>query len=203
MNSERFGKNCGLKRIKSFIKILLLIVLAFALFPALAKYLSTASGNSDINIAKWSIVINGETITNSTNQLSNSINLLNSADDTTNIDAGDECYFDLVINPSTTEVSIEYSISVDVLAQTCTLPQGTVIEKYEKYSGSSNTFISSTNVNDTDVTISENILLSNRQPLGNSDIRKYRIFFTIPNYLDVVQGQEYKIIPEITVRQYI
>ena len=203
MRLERRLKKVGLKNIKVFVKILLIIVLTLALFPALAKYLSTASGNSNINIAKWSIVINGETISSSTNQLSNTINLLNSTDDTTDIGAGDECYFDLIINPSTTEVSISYNITVDVLAQTCTLPEGTVIKKYEKYTGDNYTFTSSIPVNDTDISISEDIHLTNNQALGNSDIRKYRIFFQLPDYLNVTQGQEYKIVPTVTVRQYI
>ena len=192
------------KSMKPFTRLLFLVIIGIIAVPTFARYKSIGSANSIMPIAAWSILVNGEQITNQTNQLTQPISLLNSADDTDKIDAGDECYFDIVINPSTTEVSVSYTISLDLSLQNNTLPEGTQIKKYEKYRGHDSEFVSSTNVNDTEVSISENIILSNSQTsLSTSDIRKYRIFLKIPDYINAEEDQEYDVIPTITIQQYI
>ena len=81
-----------------------------------------------MSVAKWLIKINNETITSGTNALTNSINLLNVEDDTTEIDSGDTCYFEITIDPALTEVAVSYSISVN-LTTASNLPVGTKIER--------------------------------------------------------------------------
>ena len=130
--------------------------------------------------------------------------MLNLADDTTLIDAGDECYFDIIINPALTEVSISYNISINLSSQENTIPAGTKIKKYEKYVGTNYVLDSTTNIDDTAVSIVENINLENNQiTLGNSAIRKYRFYCVLPEYINVQQGDELVVIPTITVQQNV
>ena len=167
------------KSLKPYVSLLILIVLFINVFHTFARQLNTVNAHSLVNIANWSIYINNEPITSSTTNLSNTFNLLNALDDTTSIDAGDECNFDLTINPSTTEVALSLGISIDLSSQSNTLPIGTIIEKYEKYTGSTYQLASTTSVNNTTVSIEEDINLPNAQTtLGSSDIRKYRIYFS-------------------------
>ena len=84
------------------------------------------------------------------------------------------------------------------------MPIGTKIEKYEKYTGSSYQLESTTPVNQTTVVIAENINLRNTQTaLESSDIRKYRIYFIIPEHINVQKDDQYTVEPEIIVQQKI
>lgn len=84
------------------------------------------------------------------------------------------------------------------------MPIGTKIEKYEKYTGSSYELDSSSTVNGTTVSITEDINLQNTQgALGDSDIRKYRIYFILPEHINVQKDQQYTVEPEIKVEQKI
>lgn len=133
-----------------------------------------------------------------------SIDLLNTLDDTNKIDAGDECYFDIIINPALTEVAISCNISIDLTSQNNTIPAGTKIKKYEKYIGNNYQLDSTTTVNATSVSISEDINLSNLQnALSASDIRKYRIYCIIPEHINVQKDQELSVVPEIIIKQKI
>ena len=192
------------KSLKSYTRFLILLVFVIVTFQTLARYISGVQGNAVSPIAKWHILINGEQISNNVNSLNQTISLLNSADDTTSIDEDDECYFDIVINPSTTEVSIRYTIFLDLTAQNNTLPDGTLILRYEKYSGSNNQLVSTTTVNDTDVSVSEIIALSNSSTaLGSNDIRKYRFFCKLPRYINAQINEQFTVVPQITVIQNI
>ncbi len=130
--------------------------------------------------------------------------MLNAADGTNKIDQGDECYFDLVIDPSATEVSVSYSISIDLSSQENTIPGGTKIEKYEKYIGTNSEPSSTTNVDNTTVSISEDIDLPNSQiALGSSNIVKYRIYCILPDSINVQQDEEFAVVPNIIVKQKV
>ena len=130
--------------------------------------------------------------------------MLNVADDTNKIDQGDECYFDIIIVPTSTEVSISYSISIDLSSQENTIPSGTKVSKYEKYIGTSSEASSSTNVDNTTVLISDDIDLTNTQTaLGSSDIIKYRIYCILPESINVQKDDELSVVPNIIVKQKI
>ena len=138
------------------------------------------------------------------NNLNNNIELLNTKDNTTNIDSGDECYFDIIINPSTTEVSFSYSISVDL--KESNLPSGTQILKYEKYvnSGANEELNNTIDINSTNLSITENMLLPEEGiALNNESIRKYRVYCKIPFPIDIDINTLYTVTPTITVMQYI
>ena len=190
------------KSIKPYTKLLLLAILYFAITPTFAKYTSLSSANSLISVAKFSIKVNDEEITNEKKELIEKIKLINCSDDiTTEISASDECYFDIIMNPSSTEVSISCNIFVDLLDSTTTLPEGTKITKYEIYKA--NNEIESFKIDDTQLTINEDIYLSNKTSLNDLDIRKYRIYCKLPTIVNATNGQEYSVIPKIIIKQNI
>lgn len=192
------------KSLKPYVSLFLLIALCISVFHTFARYSNVIGVTSGIHVAKWIILINNEQISSGTGQLSQPINLLNADNGTNKIDQGDECYFDITINPSLTEVSISYEISLDLSAQGNTLPQGTKIEKYEKYTGSSSVLVSTTNVNATSYTITDDINLQNSQAaLGETDIVKYRIYCVLPDHINVQKDDEFSVIPRIAVKQKI
>lgn len=191
------------KSIKPYSRLLLILFMVITVFFTYARYIDNMSGNTLVQIAKWSILVNGENISNNQSSLTNSIQLINSSDGTTSIDAGDTCYFDLVITPITTETALTYSISVDLTDTNCNLPYGTQITSYQKYIGSNETLNGTVTVNNTSTTITENISLTNAQALDNTTIRKYRIYCQIPALINSTQNQQYNIVPSITIQQTI
>ena len=175
-----------------------------AISYALGSYEDKTTNNGVISISKWYIEINGEEVTNETSGLGENISLLNVKDNTTDIDSGDECYFDIIINPVTTEVAISYAISIDL--DESNLPDGTNILRYEKYTNTEeNEQLDKTeNVDAKTVSITENIALPETQlALDNTSIRRYRIYCKIPFPADIEKGNNFTVTPQITVEQYI
>ena len=193
------------KSIKPYFRLVFwLFIFIITVSQTFARYTYTTTNNGTISIARWHIEINGEEITNGMNNLNNNIELLNTKDNTTNIDSGDECYFDIIINPSTTEVSFSYSISVDL--KESNLPSGTQILKYEKYvnSGANEELNNTIDINSTNLSITENMLLPEEgTALNNESIRKYRVYCKIPFPIDIDINTLYTVTPTITVMQYI
>ena len=193
------------KSLKLYIKMFILIAIIIAIIPTFSKYTNMLSVNSLIPIAKWSIKINDVPVTSTS---AGSISLLNVEDDSTQIDSGDTCYFEITIDPSTTEVSVSYDIEVD-LENDSNLPTGTIIEKYEKYTYTNNTetLSSTTNVNDTSISlkpISENIMLPNTQTtLDSSSKVKYKFYCKIPFPTNITKNAAFTVTPYILVEQFI
>ena len=193
------------KSIRPYIKLFVLIILIMSVSPTFSRYTSMSGANSSLSVAKWLIKINNETITSGTNALTNSINLLNVEDDTTEIDSGDTCYFEITIDPTLTEVAVSYSISVN-LTTASNLPVGTKIERYEKYIYTNNTetLDSTTNLNATSASISENIMLPVSQTAFTSTSKvKYRFYCSIPFPTDMTRDASLTVTPSISVEQYI
>lgn len=192
------------KSIKPFLKLIILVFMFIAISYALGSYEDKTTNNGVISISKWYIEINGEEVTNETSGLGENISLLNVEDNTTDIDSGDECYFDIIINPVTTEVAISYAISIDL--DESNLPDGTNILRYEKYTNiEENEQLDKTeDVNAKTVSITENIALPETQlAMDNTSIRRYRIYCKIPFPADIEKGNNFTVTPQITVEQYI
>ena len=192
------------KSIKPYLKFIIFFLLFATVSHTYARYTYTSTPNGVVSLAKWNIKINNENISYSTNILNSNIQLLNVIDNTTNIDAGDECYFDIIINPKLTEVAVFYSISIDL--DESNLPDGTKILKYEKYinTGANEELSNTQNINSKTTSISEKIELpQSRTALDDDSIRRYRIYCKIPFPIDVEENEEYTVIPAITVEQYI
>ncbi len=200
---EHYGFNSK-KSIKPYLKLVLLLFIVITISHTFARYTYTTTNNGVISVAKWHVKINGEEATNNASGLNSNISLLNAEDNTTNIDSGDECYFDIIINPSTTEVAISYAISVDL--DQANLPSGTKILKYEKYTntGENETISTTQDVDDKTVSISEIISLPETQTaMDNNSIRRYRIYCKIPFPTDIVKDSDFTVTPQITLGQYI
>ena len=194
------------KSLKPYFRLILLVFVAVSLYYTFASYLDEGGSTSSMHVAQWSVYVNNERLsTTNSNSLSQSIQLINSADGTTKIDAGDECYFDITINPRYTEVAVSYSITLDLTSSTSsTLPEGTIIEKYLAYIGTEDDEGTETVVNDDNLSISEDVTLSQSQhSLGSDSFRKYRIYCKLPRAIDCVKDQEYWVKPRIVVQQYI
>lgn len=105
-----------MKNLKKFIFLLscisLLISITFVL-QTYAKYATSISGSSDINIAKWDIIVNDTNVKSNSN-LTNSISAVfpgNSNIASNVIAPTAEGYFDLTLDFSQVDVSFDYSIS--------------------------------------------------------------------------------------------
>lgn len=191
------------KNIKPRIKLLVLFFMLITISSTFARYTYTTSNSGLISIAKWHIEINGEEITNETTNLSN-IRLLNLEDDTVNIDSGDDCYFDIIINPTSTEVAVSYSISVNL--EESNLPSGTKFIKYEKYTNvGENEELNKTEEKDSNIlSVTDNINLpENQTSMNNDSITRYRFFCKIPFPIDIEKNTEFTVTPKIVVEQYI
>lgn len=200
---EHYGFNSR-KSIKPYLKLIVMILMFTAISYTFCSYTYTTTNNGVISIAKWYIEINGEEVKNGASGLGKNISLLNVEDNTTNIDSGDECYFDITINPVTTEVAISYTISIDL--DESNLPNGTKILKYEKYAntGENEQLDKTENVNSKTVSITEKLAIPEVQTaLDNTSIRRYRIYCKIPFPADIEKGNSFTVTPHITLEQYI
>ena len=95
-----------------------------------AKYISTASANTDLTIARWNILLNNQDIIENSN-FSDSITPVFNG--TSNIRSNvlaptAEGYFDITLNGSNTDVSFQYTISL-ALSETNTVSD-LVIDRY-------------------------------------------------------------------------
>lgn len=195
------------KSIKPYMVLVLLILLTITIFHTFGGYSSAGNGAGTTQAAKWLLNINEEPIFSNTTTLSSEMQLINSSDGTNKIDIEDEFYFDITINPATTEVAITYAISIDLNNASSSLPSGTKIIKYEKYNitdVANPSLISETQVNNTSVVITDNINLSTTQtPLSNADAVKYRAYCQMPAYADMVRDAKISVVPQITVQQIL
>lgn len=192
------------KSIKQYIKLIILVILMAAVLPTFLRYAYIGMSDATTSTALFSVKVNDTLITNET-ETAGEIGLLNVKDSTPKIDSGDTCYFEITIDPTATEVSISYSILVN-LQSSSNLPEGTVIEKYEKYIYENNTetLDSTTNLNTSSANISEDVLLQNtKTALSSTSKVKYKFFCKIPFPIDIVKDTAYTVTPNISVEQYI
>ena len=157
-----------MKNYKKLLLLILCILICISLFLMVqiyAKYLTSASGNTSLSIAKWNILVNNKSIKNNTD-ISTSIvpTFIENSNISSDIIAPtSEGYFDLNFDFSDADVSFKYEISTSVDSQSSVkdlVATGYSIDDGEK--------IQFSNFNDT---ITDTILL-------NSGIktRKFRIY---------------------------
>ena len=95
--------------------ILVMVVLIVIIEGTHAGYIGDSSGTGTILVSKWNININGENIL-AQNTLSDELEI---NIDTSPMDGiirnGDTGYFDILINPTGTEVSVDYEINLSFL----------------------------------------------------------------------------------------
>lgn len=180
------------KRINQFIFIYSILVIFFTVYTTLAKYEISSEGHTKITLADWKISLNGKEITNSNSTLTDLITLKDS-NNSSKIKPGQTGYFDIEINPTGTEVSFMYKVSLDLTNSI--LPKGLRITNY-----SLNEDITK-NVLPLDNSVSNTILLNNKKIFTREDVQKIRF------YWEWESGDEgdnaYTIVTKIEIKQVL
>jgi len=175
--NERYRIHNKPKSNKTFL-IYLLLFLLFFFSTSFARYLSNSNATLGLELANWSIKLNGNEITQDTKLIKNEIDLIvteNKTDDGL-IKAGQKGYFDIVIDPQYTEVSLKYKLIID----TSSLPSEIKLLNY-----SINDF-STKKTMPANKTLTGQILLNEKTKLDTSDKKSFRIYWEWP-------AEEYKI----------
>lgn len=166
---ERY-KTKGTRKVIRFIIFYLFFAILLIITSTFSRYATIQEGQPKAYIANWDVKINNEDITNKTT-LSNVITLVpDSMKETTTdnkIAPGKYGHFDLIINPTGTEVAVEYTISLDVT----NLPQGIVLTNYEIIEDSIFQSFTDTNI------VGEINLSNKEQALSENDKKTIRVYW--------------------------
>ncbi len=103
------------RKIIFFIALMSLFYCITFMQDTYAKYVSSATANTDLTIARWNILVNSQDIIENSNF---SQTIVPTFEGTTNIRSGviaptAEGYFDITLNGQNTDVSFSYTISLD------------------------------------------------------------------------------------------
>ena len=179
---------------KPYMLVLFIIVLLFPRYYTVSRYSSVSNVSSGAGIANWSIAINGQAISSSTTNIESQIKIIPDEQNETELGPGDTGYFDVEINPAGTEVSVEYTIDIDLSH----LPTGTTITGCDliTVSGTENVFTGNTHIIEDSISI-------NNQVLGNSDKRKYRVHCKLDDDVVLLAGDEFYVDIGIDIQQKI
>ena len=146
------------KKLLILFVFILICILIFCMVQIYAKYLTSASGNTKINIARWNILVNNLSIKNNTDISSSIVPVFPGNDNiASNIIAPTaEGYFDLAFDFTNADVSFSYEITTSVDSSSPVkdlVATGYSIDGGEKitFSDTSNTKISDTILLSSDV----------------------------------------------------
>lgn len=154
------------KKILILIAIIFLIISIFFIIQTYSKYLSSATGETSVSIAKWNIKVNNLSVTTNTDISASIVPVFpGNSNIASNIIAPTaEGYFDLVLDFQDTDVSFNYTISSSV-AEDSPVKDFVIVG----YSIDNGERIDITNTQDN--LVSEDILLTN-----NITTRTVRVF---------------------------
>ena len=104
------------KKILILIAIIFLIISIFFIIQTYSKYLSSATGESSVSIAKWNIKVNTLSVTTNTDISASIVPVFPGNSNIANniIAPTAEGYFDLILDFQDTDVSFNYTISSSV-----------------------------------------------------------------------------------------
>lgn len=104
------------KKILILIAIIFLIISIFFIIQTYSKYLSSATGETSVSIAKWNIKVNNLSVTTNTDISASIVPVFPGNSNIANniIAPTAEGYFDLVLDFQDTDVSFNYTISSSV-----------------------------------------------------------------------------------------
>lgn len=191
------------KSIKPYAKLLVFVVLVIVIQQTFARFSDAFNISSTIQVANWSILINNNQITNSTNNIQNSVNIISSSTGQNILKPGETGYFDIEINPANTQVSIEYTITIDISS----LPSGTTLTSCELYEGTSLTNPVQVNLltnQSGNKYVQGNIQIgANGNALAISDKKTYRVYCTLDSNLTSNSGDTYYVVVNVEGRQII
>lgn len=185
------------KRMKQFIFLYSILVIFFVVYTSLAKYENASEVHTKITLANWKFSINDKKITSTDNELIDSIILIPTTgiveENPTKIKSGQTGYFDIKIDPTDTEVSFWYQVTLDMANSK--LPKGLTISSYSLDGGK------------TTKTLPSNKIVSNNVSLGNKDIFTEDDIQTIRYYWDWASGDNeniaYTIVANVQIKQIL
>ena len=104
------------KKILILIAIIFLIISIFFIIQTYSKYLSSATGETSVSIAKWNIKVNNLSVTTNTDISASIVPVFPGNSNIANniIAPTAEGYFDLILDFQDTDVSFNYTISSSV-----------------------------------------------------------------------------------------
>ena len=189
--NERY-RAISIHQTKRYNIIYLLILILFIAIPTtFSRYTITAEGETSVSIANWQIAINGVNLSHTTT-LNNKIDLIYDNKQNGIILPGETGYFDIVIDPTGTEVSIEYEITIDL----SNMPQNMILTGYTLNAGEM------TNVPNNN-TFTNEIHLSNQSKLDESNKQTYRVYWQWTGSSKIEIDENYFINANTRVRQII
>lgn len=163
--------------------LIILLALMIIISTSFAIYLSTGNGNGTVDVAKWAITLNGEDITSAdaSFDISFSEKTANAHVVSGKVAPGSVVYADFEIDPTGTEVSVEYSFVLGEItakkadSSSTTAPTGFEVSKV--------CTVASDDVTETPLTAVEGkytgeILLNSRAALTVNDKVKVRVYIT-------------------------
>ena len=184
--------------------IYLFVITCIVTGLSMAKYQSIYTSSGVATIASWNIKINDTDITLGETTLSNIITLVPEQSDNVadgKMAPGYGGHFDIVIDPAETEVSLDYTLTLD----TTQLPTDVVLLGY----GDANSTESTTTIENN--TITGEINIQNSSAFTSLDAQTIRVFWMWNDVRDndsihtstAVSDTEYKVGVEITVTQKV
>lgn len=181
--------------IKLYAMIFIFLAIAVSEIYTLSSYGSSSLIGSSITAANWNISVNGEHVTNNTTQINSTTKMIPDDPNETGFAAGDTGYFDIVINPSGTEVAVQFDISIDLSH----LPAGTVITSCDQtVNGLTNTIFTGHHT-----TIEDNLLLSGNNALANSDMRTFRVHCKLDDNAVLDENTDYYVSISVVAQQIL
>lgn len=105
------------KRIKIILILLTLSVTLSFMSHTYSRYVADATGNIELNFAKWQILINDEDITSGTTTDLNVTPVIEASNNVkeNKLAPSSKGYFDILVNPTNVEMSFDYKIKVEIL----------------------------------------------------------------------------------------
>lgn len=161
---------------------------------SMAKYQSIYTPSASALIAKWDIKVNDKVISEEGTTMSNVITLV--PDESSNVVNGKLApgyggYFDIIIDPTGTEVSFNYSINLD----TSNLPTDIILTGYNVGTNGTNESANTISNN----TIQGNMPIQNNTPFSSTDIQTIRIYWM---WNDIRENDEVHTASAIGEKQY-
>ncbi len=158
----------------TIIVIGVLAVLGVLGFYAYSRYTGSISGDSEVTAAAWSIKVNNDTLGNSPQTFTNDIEVTPTANANVasgKVAPGSTGSFEIEIDPTGTEVSYQYDITIDSTGSS--VPDGMTISGYKVNDGAQQT----------GTTISNSVALSTAtgtagKVFGASDVQTITVYLT-------------------------
>lgn len=158
------------------LSIYVIIALFFTITATTARYANEVATNEKLEIAKWNITINGETISPNKTTLDTNMPIIIESGSADNIIRnGDTGYFEIEVNPTGTEVSVEYIINLSFVKQPSTILSNMKFEYYSLNDESQKHTLQNNTIDGT--ASNKRIVLNGKSSLDATDKIKYKVYW--------------------------